>query len=257
MQNIWKEYDLNKNNSFESSIGETKIICKYENTELKLAYTHNHSSDTFIPKDDDWQRWALKNKSVKIRIHPVFPDRPVVVKPENVFKIVKNSEAKIYVRVPLWIKIELMGKKHQVLTEVPSVILSNTWFGNFFQGELCYWISSGANRKFTIDPKKDYLAICPINLINKANEDLVVEKISLRVTNLCLYFDGKQLWSDDTNVYYTGSMEESEIEASGQPPVESPAAKLISEQREKHNKTFTAKTFSSLKELPGLGIFMK
>ena len=122
---------------------------------------------------------------------------------------------------------------------------------------MCYWISSGAKRNFSFDLNKSYSAICPIKLINKADEDLSVEKISLRVINLDLYLDKNQLWSEETKVLYTGSLEESEIEVTGKTPSEAPKSKLIMHAREEHKSTFTAKTFSSLKELPGLGIFMK
>ena len=94
-------------------------------------------------------------------------------------------------------------------------------------------------------------------LINNANEDLSVEKISLRVINLNLYIDDNQIWSEQTKVLFTGSLEQSEIEITGKRPVEASNPKLIMKARKEHKNTFSAKTFSSLKDLPGLGIFIK
>ena len=254
MDTIWKDYQLNFENEINLNIGEVNIHCKLNAEELLLSHYYKNEENN---QENNWQRWTLKNKENVIRILPALPDRPVVVKPENKFTLLKNSEAKIYVRVPLWIRIELGQKSFQNLFEIPTVILSNTWFGNFFEGELSYWISSGAKRDFSIDKDKSYLAICPIKLVNKANEDLSVEKIGLRVVNLNLYKDGNQIWSDQTKVIFTGSLEQSEIEVAGKAPQEAPNSKLIMKARQEHKNSFSAKTFSSLKELPGLGILMK
>lgn len=254
MNSIWKEYNLTKDNDIQLTLGNVKILCKQRSDELLLSYSYNNS---LKEQQNEWLRWTLKYKENTIRVLPALPDRPVVVKPENKFILLKNSEAKIYVRVPLWIRIELGHKSFQKLIEIPTVILSNTWFGNFFEGELCYWISSGAKREFSIDEDKSYSAICPIKLVNKADEDLSVEKIGLRVINLNLYLDRNQIWSEQTKVIFTGSLEESEIELSGKAPQEAIKPQLIMKARQEHKNSFSAKTFSSLKDLPGLGIFMK
>jgi hypothetical protein len=98
------------------------------------------------------------------------------------------------------------------------------------------------------------MAICPMLLINHSEEELLINKICLHVDNLSLYIDNKQLWSDETQIEYKGTKEISQISVSGKAPAESASAVLITPPRNPVKKSFVAKTFSTLKDLPGLGI---
>ena len=153
----WGEYEIPLNKTFRWRIGDLNIWCIQEEKELKIAYDHvdpkKKKPISRFPDNIKWNRWALSEKGSKINIKPVMPDQPVVVEPENHFRLVKGMFAKIYIRVPIWIKLTAINKKNIDLIEIPSVILSNTWFGSFFEGELCYWISSGARRQ--IEPSSD------------------------------------------------------------------------------------------------------
>jgi hypothetical protein len=257
---MWGQHEIPEDSSHTWEIGPLKIWCKNINKELQIAYNHNESNEAEgtkliePPEDLTWTRWALEEKQNTVELNPVLPDRPVVVRPETSFWLTKNAKARIYVRIPLWIQINLAGRKTNALTEIPIVILSNTWFGNFFEGELCYWISSGARRQIEVDPQRTYLVICPIQLINNSDEDLLVEKICLRVMNLSLFDEVGQLWSDEIRISYEGKKEGSQIKASGKSPSEAKSAKLISLPREPIKHSLTAKTFASILELSGFGL---
>lgn len=253
-----EEYDIVPEKLLTWHFGPLKIWCKNISNEIRIAYEQQNESGkkekAKIADENKWSRFTVKQHFEKIHLLPVFPDRPVVVQTESPFKLTKGASAKVYIRVPLWVKIEIIGTARLFLLEIPSITLSNTWFGDFFEGQLCYWISAGARREVNIDTSRSYLAICPIELINRADKDLSVEKICLRVSGLSLFFDGEQLWSDETKVVYKGGKKESEISSSGKAPIESSSAKLICSPREPATKSFAAKTFSSLKDLPGFGI---
>ena len=257
-QTIWKSYEVQNDELYSWKIGDLKLWCKCATNEIQIAYRHfviNESENQIEPPEDIvWSRWALKNNHPKIQLNPVFPDRSVVVKPESSFRIKINAQARIYVRVPIWLQINLIKQKPIHLIDIPTVILSNTWFGTFFEGELCYWISSGVRQQVEPDLTRPYSAVCPIQLINKSEEDLLVEKICLRVHNLSLFFDNVQLWSDEIKILYKGRNDISQIKATGTPPHESPMAVLLTAPRRPVKKSITAKTFASLKDLPGLGI---
>jgi hypothetical protein len=210
-----------------------------------------------LPANLEWQRWAYRQKNPRIEINPVFPDRPVLVKPENSFTVVENARVRIFVRVPIWIRIKLIGKPDTQLIEIPVITLSNTWFGTFQEGDLCYWISSGARLTTKSDPARPYLAICPLELIDRSPVDLHVEKICLRVEYLSLFYDNAQLWAGETQMIYKGKSEISEINYKQTTPKEARNAKLLMQARIKVNKSITAKTFSTIKDLPGFGLLLK
>jgi len=97
------------------------------------------------------------------------------------------------------------------------------------------------------------LSICPIQIINRSEDELLVEKICLRVEQLTLFTLKNQLWANETKTSYRGQAEDSEIEFSPKPPPDAPSARLVSTPRATTTKSFTAKTFASLKDLPGFG----
>jgi hypothetical protein len=258
---FWSEYDVPENEPLKITIGPLAIWCIKVDRELRLAWKrHDQNRDTDdsnLPEELEWQRWAFSQKKPRIEIKPVFPDRPVLVKPENPFTVAEDAQVRIFVRVPIWIRINLMGKQKTQLVEIPVVTLSNTWFGTFQEGDLCYWISSGARLTIEPDSKRSYLAICPIQLIDRSPVNLNVEKICLRVEHLSLFYYHGQLWAGETQVTYKGNTEISEIKYSQKAPKESRNAKLLVEPRIRIDKSITARTFSTIKELPGFGLLLK
>lgn len=256
--NLWGEREIPIDEIQSFRIGPLNIWFTRDAHELRIAYNHiedDQQISSKMPEDLDWQRWAFKQKTPKLIFRPVFPDRPVVVKPEAAFRVAEDASVRIYVRIPVWVRILLAGRQEPVLQDIPTVTLSNTWFGGMTEGSLCYWLSSGARRSIEPDPARNYLAVCPIQIIDKSPEDLDVQKICLHVENLSLFMNQESLWADETRIDFKGASEASRVEISGKPPVEAKDGELFSSPRKSNKKGFSAMTFSSLKELPGLGIF--
>lgn len=258
---IWGEHELSPGQVHHWVIGELNIWCKRTDQEIQIAYKRlSANKDRPIiekpPEDISWLRFALQMERSVLQISPIFPDRPVVVIPEASFTLKQGIQARIYVRVPIWLKIELVAREMIPLIEIPTVVLSNTWFGSFLEGELCYWISSGIRREIEPDPDRNYLAICPIELHNRSDFDLSIERLCLRTANLSLFFDGTQLWSDETKVTYKGKEAASQFDFSSDPPVEAATASIIAPPRSPIKRGLVAQAFSSLKDLPGIGIFI-
>ncbi len=260
LTDFWGEFTFSEEEAHFWRLGSLKLWCRFTEKEIQIVYEHdkkNILSDKTVenpPDDNKWSRWSFNEKHSTIELSPIFPDRPVVVKPESPFRIARGNEARIYIRVPLWVRVSVKLKSKVPLVDIPTVILSNTWFGTFFEGEPCYWISTGARREIEPDATRPYLAISPNQLVNKSTEDLQVEKICLRVENLSLYSDGTQLWSDEMNVLYKGGSEVTQLRTGGGPPAEAAEAALLTPPRNPLKKGLTAKTFASIKDLPGLGI---
>jgi hypothetical protein len=258
---IWGDHEVSQEQLLKLKIGPLIIWAFREKQELRIAWEQisddANSIGTELPEPDSWQRWAFKQKNPRIEIKPVFPDRPVLVKPENPFRVAEDASVRVYVRIPVWVRINLLGKPKTKLIDIPVVTLSNTWFGGFQEGDLCYWLSSGARLTIEPDPNRPYMVICPLQLIDRSPIDLNVEKICLRVQNLSLFIDKEQLWADETKITYRGKSEISEVQVSGNAPKEAKTARLINEPQITQKKSFSAKTFSTIKELPGFGFLTK
>ncbi|MCX7017290.1 MAG: hypothetical protein NTW86_32800, partial [Candidatus Sumerlaeota bacterium] len=176
---IWGAHDLPPGASRQWRLGPLRVFCRRTDEELWIAHAYGDESELAPAVEEPpgltWSRWAHSAPVETIQFVPGFPDRPVVVKPESPFRMTPGAAARIYVRAPLWLRAFLGGLRLRPLAEIPAIKLSNTWFGDFTQGELCYWLSSGARREIEPDPSRPYLAICPIWLVNASESDLNVE----------------------------------------------------------------------------------
>jgi len=204
------------------------------------------------PDDEpDWIRWAPVTWDGELALTPTFPDRTLVVQPEDAFWLLAGAEARIYVRVPLWVRIETLGSHRTHLVSLPTVESSDTWWGTLEEGELCYWIQTTARRRM-VSGWAFHLAACPLQLVNRSDDDLNVDKIALRVEYLSLYADGdRAIWADETRVLYLGESEGSRLDVAGSPPAEAPEAKLLAPPRTRMARGLRARTFARLRSIQG------
>jgi hypothetical protein len=196
----------------------------------------------------DWSRWATRDATGRVHLRPAFPDRPLVVAPEDPFHLLGGAEARIYVRVPLWVTVV---HADTTLITLPTIPFSDTWWGTEEEGELCYWLTTHARREIAEPLFEPHLAMCPLRLVNRSDDDLTVEKVALRTAYLGLYAEGERIWSDETRVRFEGEAEGSRLEMAGKPPTEAPDARLLAPPRLKMTLGFRARTFGRIRSLQG------
>ncbi|MDX1566566.1 MAG: hypothetical protein R3223_02125 [Longimicrobiales bacterium] len=205
------------------------------------------------PVEPEWSRWAVPQDTGGVRLEPVFPDRPLVVEPEQTFHLVRGARVRVYVRVPLWVSVGLPAPSEVSLVDIPTHILSDTWFGDFAEGELAYALPTSARREITPEIFATHRVICPLVLGNDAVDQLEVKKLCLRVAHLSVFARGGELWSDETRVRYQGEDQESQIRISGKMPSEAPDAVRVKPPRVPLARGFRARTFARLADLSGFG----
>lgn len=205
------------------------------------------------PEGDGWVRWPVPDGTDRIALTPTFPPRTLVAEPEHAFHLLPRARARIYVRVPLWVRVETISRDRQELVELPSVLLSDTWWGPRTEGELCYWLQTTARREVPSEVFEPHLAVCPLELSNPSDDELTVERIALRVAYLSVFADEGRLWSDETRLRYQGSDEGSRIDVSGRRPEQAPDAIRVAGPREPPpSRGFRARSFAKLKAVSGL-----
>lgn len=257
----WEEHDLPVDDLCRWSLGPLRLFCLRTRNELRVAFEYapgdrEHEEASTPPVDElPWSRWAIERQSWKIRFSPVLPNLPVVMRPERPFHVTRGSQARIYIRIPIWLRLELVTEAAVTLTEIPTVVLSKTWFGTFTEGDLCYWLAIKARRELSGDLFRPHLAMCPLLVINASpTETLNVEKLSMHVEQLSIYRQDGRWWADESRVVYAGEEKFSRIDVGREPPREAPGARLVTPPRLPGRKTFVGKTFQALKTLPGLGV---
>lgn len=258
----WGIHELSSGESTSVEIGPLTLWARSRAGEIWLAHasgdwaTADREPPREPPSDEEgWVRWPVPEGTAGLRLSPVFPPRPLVVKPELSFRLLPRSGARIYVRVPLWARVEATGSREDVtLTEVPSVVLSDTWWGEFTEGELCYWLPTSARRDVGRDVFAPHQAVCPLDLSNRSENELEVEKIALRVAHLSIFRGEQGFWSDVTRVRYRGESEGSDIDVSGKSPGEAAeGTRRVVAPRTPLSRSFRGRTFSRLRTLSGLG----
>lgn len=237
-------------------VGPLTLWLRSVHNEIWVAHRHQGErgeAPDEQPDDVDWSRWALVDRPHRLRLRPVFPDRPLVVKPEHPFTLLRRAEARLYVRIPVWVCLEVVEegrRKPTVLTEIPTEPLSDTWWGDFLDGELAYWLSTKGRRVVTPDLFRPHLVMATLQLSNRSEDDLAVEKLALRVEHLSIYLKDSRLWAEEVKVHYHGEEEGSEIHMDDEPPVEAEGAVELSPARAQA-RSLRARTFARLRAWSG------
>lgn len=258
----WGLHALEPGETTAVEIGPLTLWLRSEEDELWMAHRSGDwtrrgrerpASPPSLPEDRDWARWPVSGEADELSLAPVLPPRPLVVEPEHSFRLLPRARARVFVRVPLWARTALPGTDGRHLAEVPSAVLSDTWWGTPTEGELCYWLGTTARRQVPPEAFAPNLAVCPLRLTNRSDHELPVERIVLRGDHLSIFADGQEFWSDEARVGYRGAAEGSEVEVSGRPPEEAQDAVWVAAPRESPpSRRFRARTFWRFRDLPGL-----
>jgi hypothetical protein len=249
-ESIWKTYTIEADKpALHLSMESLHIWIKRKDQEVWIAHKHEQEGESLnkpveeiSPDKIKWARWAHKSENEDIRISPVFPDLPVIVSSEYPLKVAKNAKIQIFSRIPVWLQVSLAKSKY-VLTEIPSIKLSRTWFGNPQEGELCYWLSTKARRSLAEVENKPNVINCPIWISNETIEDLDFEKFCYRVERLSIFDVKSELWADETKIEYNGEEQHSDITMTGKLPANIGKGELMNKPRNPVSKSFATRTF--------------
>lgn len=268
----WGALPLVPDTPVSRRIGPRELWFLFRQGEIRVAErpaTAEGGDDPPPTEASLWSRWAIpgtaaEGAQVQVRLHPDVPERTLIVQPELPFSLLPHAEARIFVRIPLRVRVEFVLEPGAggapsssasgtiLLRTVPTLELSDTWWGGFLEGELCAWLPTSARRVVGPEHLEPHLAICPLLLRNQSAADLRVEKLAFRVEHLSLYADRTGFWSDESRVRYQGDAEGSHIDMSGSPPQEAEDPVLV------HAPVLPARgiralTFSRLRNLAHFG----
>ena len=205
----------------------------------------------------NWNRWIAGEEALVVRLVPALPDRPLVVKPEFTIKVPASHNAVFYVSIPIWIRIvagdERTGGPSLMLTEIPTTVLSKTWFGDTVSGELCYALTTPAERDLSGSKPVPHQAICPISIRNSSQFELVFERLCLHVENLTVFKSSERLWTSAVNVDFHGVEQMSQIRIIDRPPeTAGQECVKICDARVKPDRSLMRKSFHMLRSLTGM-----
>jgi len=257
--NIWESFRIKDENIYFRQIGPLKIWIQHKNSEWLTASDRSPGEKETIAADElttftdtvKWYRQVIPKNVNQIRLVPTTPDRAIVVKPESELKISAEADALFFVLVPLWIKIIAGYNGEFVLTEIPSQILSNTWFGEPYDGELCYSLKTSARRSLEGLIPRPNQVVCPVYIKNTSSVDLDFSRLCIRTEFLSLYQGSSWLWTNKIHVQFRGVNQISKIKYDNNEPDYEKMSGLIGKPRSKPVKDFSIKSFDTFKMFTG------
>jgi len=221
--------DLSPGQARRLEIGPLRLWIRRTEYEWRMAWADQEIAGE-PPDDADQGRWAATAGATQLRLLPVPPDRPLVVRPSTSFFIPPGVSVQIYVRVPVWLRV--LTEDEVPLTEVPTLPLSNTWFGEPDAGELAWALKTDALHAADEVPAAPHEALCRVDIHHKGQAQLELNRLFLRAAHLKLYQGEGRLWTSAVSAVYEGGDRVGSVDYLSDPPVEAGDATLLCDARE-------------------------
>jgi len=254
MNQIWTAIEMGKGQHLGWRIGPLQVWVERGEMEWRTRVQYGEEGPLERidgdPGEGEWQRWAapLTGAASGIRLEPCMPDRPLIVRPAAPTKVLVGQHVKFYIGVPIAVRLVVkLGAAEVPLFEVPTVRLSNSWFGEPTDGEPCYALRTRA--RTTIEELEDspHRARCTVHVHNDSREAMDFQRLCLRVSHLAIYEGGGQLWTNAAMVDYRGESELGRVNYDSRPPDAAGAGTPLGVARELPAKNVFVRTFGGLK----------
>lgn len=259
-QKLWEPHVLQPGQTLEVCLGALHLWIHRGNEEWYIAHETDADSEercsiaVFSAErvaDRPWTRWVLHEDIDCVRLRPLLPDRPVIVRPEMPICLMQKESIQFFIGIPIWIAVSF-GLNNEPVVEIPTLRLSNSWFGTVTEGELCYAMKTTALRYADDLLPAAYRAVFPLEIRNISNEKLNFQRLCLRSQHLNVYQGNLRLWTSSGRVSFRGEEKWSRIVYSRNAPPMGQAGKLLGEARSPIPRGVLLNTFDSLKQLAEL-----
>jgi hypothetical protein len=198
------------------------------------------------PLSSAWRHYLAHESSLVMPV-PVLPDRPVVIRPDRPLTILPGEKAQFFLEIPVWFRLTTLDENRKRIFEEPLAILSNTWFGDPLNGDLCYSLDIRLHQSIQSVGSNVHSAVCPLHLTNDSASDLPLEKVCLHVENLSVFKGETRLWTNGMNVIFKGAEQATQIQITPSVPLFEENLVLAADARLPAEGWNIKKTFSMLK----------
>ncbi len=257
MNSPWSEFQFDTPVCQRYQIGPLKMWIHGDGHEWMVSYTHSPDDRHILelgikdekPEDLQWTQIIVRNPDRVIRFFPVMPDRAVVVRLRNPTKIEKDGECVLFVFIPVWVRIFVGRDSTEGILDLPSVMLSNTWFGDTVSGELCYSLKIPCELALTTTNLGLHRVICPVRIRNRSDGDLLLQRICVHVDHLSIYRGTKANWANEVNAEYQGEEQTCSISYHEKPPEFDEIEGMLMPAREQNSNGLMQRTIGNLKNI--------
>ncbi len=210
----WHERTLKDGEWLRADFGELTLVVLSILEEWRVAALYGKQRDVLkgaeMPPDDlPWERWDRGAEDVKLRFRPVFPDRPVIVRPRAPLHLSPRAKANFFVGIPAFIELNAHSEgQYERLSAWPSDPPSNSWHGTPISGTLCYSVKTRARRQFIAEDWQELSIISTIEIANTGSHTLPFERLFYETGHLAIFEHEGRLWSNHARIR-TGEKDDS------------------------------------------------
>ncbi len=143
-------------------------------------------------------------QSDSIVIAPALPEKPIVFKSSQI-KILPKQKFIFFLKFPISVQIFYSrNSEGNMLKEIPSKRLSDTWFGDSDSGEAAFALGDEYFLDFNTIETSPFEAICPVSVFNNSPNIFEIQRQIIRVENLSLYNKANRIVTSLIQVEYKG-----------------------------------------------------
>lgn len=252
---LWDPIKIEIDETISIQLGSLNLWIHRGEQEWYIAFEHRATEMERLSvsrcremADLEWTRWMINERVDEIKLHPCMPDRPVIVRPEMPISLLPKQSVQFFIGVPIWIGISLDDRFHNI-TEIPSMILSNSWFGPTTEGELCYGMRTTAKLQQKDLQPHPHRVVVPFEIRNASDETLDFARLCMHTNSLRIYQGHDRMWTNQGRATYRGENKWSRVVyARGVPPYDG-SGRLIGQAREPVDRGAILRTFDNWKNL--------
>ena len=195
----WGEFEIKNHQCIQWKIGFLSLFWLRKDQELRVAYhTPVEESDegaqvirdSTEPFPDEYQRFVFGTGPERLKLMPILPVKSIIFSPEKALYLAPREKLRLYLSAPIWLRIST-GEPELELLQIPSIALSETWFGNNHrEGEVCYAAQTRARLNIDNLSQKAYRATTAVTIFNNTAGILPFDRIRIPFQYLALYFGG-------------------------------------------------------------------
>ena len=192
-------------------------------------------------------RFVFANPGAAVRLTPALADRPVVTRPLSPLCVPPGEEALLFVSSPLWVRVEAVGPGAE-LADAPVGRPSDTWFGaSTREGELCYATRTHGRLNLEDLPVQPFRVITPLEIANESRTALKLERLSLPVPYLSIYWSPAQgLWTQKVKMRCEEEAQLANLRIGERAPSQISDAEPVAPPRKKQGARVIKRALSSL-----------
>lgn len=250
----WGDYRLKDGQRARFRVGPQQLWVGRSGQEWSIGHRSGHDPldnslkverITEAPWPDDLQddHFGVSHPTDRFRVDAMLPDRPLVTLPAVAFTIPAGESIRIFATVPLWMRVTVGSEHPRVLYDQPVFQPSDTWFGSYTAGELCYAARTQCLSRVADLEVRPHRAVTAIAIENRAKTPLKLQRIKLPVPRLGLVYnpDGR-LWTQTLRMRRTEDSDYAEIQVEDRwPAVDEPGdVLLVASARKRSNRVIRA-----------------